>query len=177
MDNLYGHTIDRQRFELLYRLHWKQLRDYCYHHTQDQYFAEEIVQDIFLSIWERRATIGPIDNGFVKYLTRAAKLKLFDFHRHCASIKHNIQYEAETDRRAYRDTEERICYNELTENIHELICNLPYKSQEVYRLAHEQDLSKQEIARKLNISEKTVEYHLYKAVNLIRDRISKYGQG
>lgn len=167
--------IDRNRFEALYRLYAIQLRDYCYHHMQDLCLAEEVVHDIFLAVWERREDIGPVDGGFIKYLTRAAKRKIFDFHRHCASVKRHLDRCQVYDCRACCNTEDTVYYNELTAGISRFIAALPCRCQEVYRLAYEEELSKPEIAARLGISEKTVEYHLYKAVHLIRGEITKFG--
>ncbi len=167
--------IDRERFETLYRLYAMKLRDYCYHHMQDQCLAEEVVQDIFLTVWERRGEIGPVDEGFIKYLTLSAKHRIFDFHRHCASVKQHIEYCHAAAYPACCSTEETVHYNELTAGISRFIESLPCKCQEVYRLAYEEELSKPAIAARLGISEKTVEYHLYKATRLIRGEIKKFG--
>lgn len=167
--------IDRKRFEALYRLYAMQLRDYCYYHMQDQCLAEEVVHDIFLAVWERREVIGPVDAGFIKYLTRAAKRKIFDFHRHCASVKQHLQHRQAAGCDVCHSTEETIYYNELAAGINRFIGALPCKCQTVYRLAYEEELSKPAIAARLGISEKTVEYHLYKAVHLIRCEIAKLG--
>lgn len=167
--------IDRKRFEALYRLHAMQLRDYCYHHMQDQCLAEEVVHDIFLAVWERRDEIGPVDGGFIKYLTRAAKRRIFDFHRHCAAVKQHMDHCQAQSCRACHSTEETVHYNELAAGISRFIETLPCKCREVYRLAYEEELSKPAIAARLGISQKTVEYHLYKATRLIRGEITKFG--
>jgi DNA-directed RNA polymerase specialized sigma24 family protein len=54
MSDQNGYIINERTFQKLYNEHWEQVYSYCLHHCQDEYVAEEIVQDIFLSLWDRR---------------------------------------------------------------------------------------------------------------------------
>jgi len=166
--------IDVACFEQLYHAHWRELFDYCHYYTKDAHLAEEMVQDIFLSVWNRRESIGDIDHQFKRYLIRAAKLKIFDFHRHCARLKEKENTIIAQQETYCHTTEETIYFNELQKNVALLVADLHPKSREVYHLTFDQGLNKAEIAEALDITEKTVEYHLYKVLTYLRKRLSFY---
>ena len=160
---------DPQSFERIYSLHWKKVYAVCYNNTKLVEVAQEMVQEIFLSLWERRDSIS-ITSPIEHYLVRAAKMKVFEYIRnknihetHLAKIQQNSVCSTSC-------TEHEILYNDLNEHLQTLLNQLPSQSQRVYLLRKE-GLSNKEIAATMEISEKAVEYHTTKTLRFLQQKI------
>lgn len=166
-------NMDHSSFENTYNLYWEELYGYCLHHCKDNYRAEEIVQDVFLSLWERQHQL--LMEGSIKsYLYKAVKNKVFDFYREQA--KKNTLL-AELRLKLCDDTcltENEVYFNDLNSNLGKAIDSLPCRCREVYQLSREGGLNNKEIAIQLSISEKTVEQHMTKALRSIRKKIDSH---
>jgi RNA polymerase sigma-70 factor (family 1) len=167
MSEEYGYIITEQTFQQLYSEHWEKMYSYCLHHCQDEYTAEEIVQDVFLSLWDRRTELI-IRQEPQKYLIRSAKLKLFDYYRHCAVIKKHIEESGNSIARSSNNIQESISHKEAKNSLNDLLKQVPEQSAIIYRMSRENDFTIKEIANSLGITEKKVEYYLYKTSNFIR---------
>lgn len=162
--------MNSSSFETTYNLFWEELYDYCLYHCKNGPVAEEIVQDIFLSLWERRDSF--IAQAAIKgYLYRAVKNKVFDHYRE-KTKKDMLLNELRLhlcDEHCL--TENEVMFNDLNASLHQIIESLPCRCREVYCLSREDGLNNKEIALALSISEKTVEQHLTKALRVIREKI------
>lgn len=165
--------IDKQFFEETYRTYWRKIFGICLHHTGDETLSEEIVQEIFRSLWERRETFvlnGPIEN----YLVRAAKMEIMDYFR-TTSRHQKISESVLSDyTESDHSTEQFIYANALENRINELVGKLPVQCREVYTQSRDNGLNNKEIASVLSISVKTVEYHISRALTFLRTNLSGY---
>ena len=159
-----------KEFEELYTMYSRAMISMAHNRTGDREAAKEIVQDVFLSLWERRE--GLRVHGSIKhYLFRAVKLEIIDHYRKKNSREKHQHYLVENAGRWSRSTEERVLFNELSGSISALVEKLPSQCREVYRLSREKGLNNKEIALSLTVTEKTVESHLTKALKFLRSRI------
>ncbi|WP_177181038.1 RNA polymerase sigma factor [Parapedobacter koreensis] len=161
--------IGAGEFEQLYRAHWKEVFAVCYRYVRDADLAADLTQHVFELAWQKRDMLIP-ETGIGKYLCRAAKLEAQSYCRHTANRKQLLETHACTLPGTTNNTEEAIFFHELTTTITTLVSDLPVKSREIYYL-HENGLDKRGIAASMAISEKNVEYHLYKALNYLREKI------
>lgn len=167
------HDMDERCFEQTYRDCWKSVFGIIFHYTQDEEIAEEISQDLFASLWERRKKIV-IRTTVEQYLNRAAKLEAFDYLRTSSSRREHINCALQNLCDSRNCTEEQVLFNELNGNLNSLLDELPCRCREVYGLSQEQGMNNKAIASRLMISEKTVEYHLYKALSFLRINLQEY---
>ena len=162
---------DEKAFEALFLDYYPFLCLYCTRLLKDASAAEEIVQELFVKLWEKRSqTI--IDISVKNYLFRAAK-------NHCLNyIKHNhIKNEysrkmLEASETSNPETEEPD--TDLIKVIAESIASLPDKRREIFRLNREEGLKYREIAEKLNISIKTVETQMGLALKTLREKLRDF---
>ncbi|WP_437922166.1 RNA polymerase sigma-70 factor [Sphingobacterium sp. LRF_L2] len=164
--------MDRKLFEQIYISHWEELLKYAYSFRIEQKQAEEIVQDVFLSLWQRRNDLTS-DADIKSYLYKAIKYKVFDFFRK-ESRKQLVTDELRLqvcDAHCY--TEQEVQFNEVKKLIGHAIEKLPCRCREIYVLSRNEGLKNKEIAHKLSISEKTVEQHLTKALRFLRQKINQ----
>ena len=161
-------------FERFYRKYWKGLYAFCLSKTQDKPSSEEIVHDVFIEAWMKRETFK-ISKGTEGYLLKSAKWKVIRFYQNKA--KHQISEFRECNLCEQTGFDGDILVHNMAldkflENDMQLIVNrLPCRCQEVYRLSREQNLTTNEIALRLNISQKTVKNHLTKALSFISSQL------
>lgn len=163
-------VMNSKDFEYLYNTHWKKVFGIVYHYTEDREISAELTQELFAVIWEKRCSLK-IHRNISSYLFRAAKLEAFDYLRTIARQKQLLENFSKSIYQSDNSTENSILHNELRARMSALVDQLPPRCQEVYYLSQNEGLNKGAIAGRLSISEKTVEYHLYKAMSFLRDSL------
>lgn len=163
---------DNLALKEVYDRYWRQLYFTCLRKLKSKLLAEEIVQNIFLSIWEKRFTVH-IDN-LEKYLNTAARYQIINciktqliHERHHSAIKAQITMES-------NEPETRLLLRELSLAIDKAIGQLPPKTQQVFVLSRFEQRSIKEIASCLGISEKAVEYHITQSIRFLRVSLKDY---
>lgn len=160
-------------FEQIYRQYWRKLYGICYQKLGDGALAEEMVQDIFCSIWERRKTLeieGPIEH----YLIRAAKLEVAAYYRKMARREVLLQEALVTHQDKEDTTEHAINASDLRVQINKALELMPERSREIFYQSREIGISNAEIAAKFFISVKAVEYHISKVLLHLRNNLSDF---
>jgi RNA polymerase sigma-70 factor (ECF subfamily) len=121
--------------------------------------AEEVVQVLFVAIWEKRTQLNPskkIESYLFTAVKNAILNRIRDTKKRCdlTSIPHTTQASQE-------DILQHICQKELTEQVMGSIQEMPEVQQKVFLLSRIEGLSNSEIAKKLQVSKRTIEHHLY----------------
>lgn len=170
---LVNFQLDEQSFQQLYRKYWQKVFGICYFSLKNKEVAAELTQDIFESLWKRRDTLQ-VNTGIEAYLFRAAKLEVFQYCRTTANRKKLMEQAMQDQQAAGTYTDDLLQYRELSASVNALVDQLPSRSREIYRLSREKGLDKKSIAEMLLVSEKTVEYHLYKVLDFLRENLTDY---
>lgn len=159
---------DESAFTVLYRTYWKPLYFLAYKHLQSSQAAEEIVQEVFLTLWEKR-TILTIHSPAM-YL---AAMTRYAVYRHIAREKkcpiHTNQ--GSTTQLMSEEATQTIDHKLLFDMIAKLSARLPEKCRMVFICNKLLDQPIQEIASQMNISTRTAEAHLSKALKLMRSHL------
>jgi len=157
---------DELAFREIYERHWYALFQAARHKLNSQEAAEEIVQEIFTTLWQKRAesSIGHLPS----YLHAAVRFRVIDFLRAEYHRKHYLTIGRPPGAELDFSTEEAVAANDLTAAFESSIEKLPAHTREVFRLSRTEHRTVPEIAELLNISPKTVEYHLTRALKLLR---------
>ncbi len=163
---------DPKVFEQVYKLYSRKLFKICAYYTGNHQEALEMVQEIFESLWQRRKELR-FSSSIEHYLVRAAKFKAFKYIRDQVEIDKNTCSVTEEICMA-ACTEDTVYYNELTDRVGMLIDTLPCQCRKVFKMSREEGLSNKEIASALLISEKAVEYHISKALSVLRKSLEEY---
>ncbi|MEN1783792.1 MAG: sigma-70 family RNA polymerase sigma factor [Bacteroidota bacterium] len=156
-------------FQRIYRKYNQKMFGIGYWKIKNVDVTRTIVQDIFLSLWERREDIelnGPIEN----YLMGCLKFKIIDYYREAEA--HNvIQISKEMELVAYNTTEQELEYEELQERLNIHLKELPSKTQKIFSLSKVNGFTNSKIAKKLATSERTVYAHLTNAVSHLKKQL------
>ncbi|MDN5211009.1 RNA polymerase sigma-70 factor [Fulvivirgaceae bacterium BMA12] len=161
---------NRLAFNQIYFRYWEKMYRSAFNVIQDQDEAKDIVQDIFFCLWRKRKT-QKIEN-LSPYLFQAVK---FQVAKHLKKGRITKQHEAQIALlNTHNSTEDEINYQELSRRLHTTLDQLPIKRREVFCLSRFEQLSNKEIAKKLNLSPRTVEWHISNALRQIRRGISVF---
>ncbi len=154
----------------LYSRYWDKLLAVAINRLGIEAEAEECVQDVFLSLWRRRHEIE-LKYALSTYLWVAVKHQVIN-RLDKRYAKRTLQTTELVDETTVPSSEELLLEKELREQIAATVGRLPEKCQMVYRLSREEGKSNKEIAEELNISEKTVEGHVTRALRDIRSDLT-----
>lgn len=160
-------------FEQVFRNYYERLCNYAKTMVNDMDEAEEIVQSTFLALWEKRLGID-IHTSVKSYLYQAV-------HNTCLNrIKHNRvkqmhgEYYRYTTDMASNSGSDQLIGKELEAQINEAIDSLPPQCQTVFKLSRFENLTYAEISQQLNVSVKTIENHMGKALRILREKLKDY---
>ena len=135
---------------------------------------DDILQEVFIKIWKNRANIqsSTTFNSFIFKITRNLLLNELRSRMNRQKTKDKIYKISQSE--GYQ-TFEKIEYQELKETVDHIVNNLPEKQRVVFLLSRCDSLSHKEIAEKLDISTKTVEYHISQSIRIIKNELDKLG--
>jgi len=135
-------------------------------------WAEEIVQEVFVKLWQVRDTLGAVENPSA-YLYRIAGNRTLDHLKHRAvEVRTQYQLSLLAGSSARNDTQEHLDFR-ISENLFkQAIKGLTPQKQLIFKLKHEDGQSYEEIARQLQLSKNTVRNHLAEALQTIRAYLS-----
>lgn len=161
---------DNQAFEYLFKTYYPRLRGYAVRFVEDEETARDIIQECFMRFWEKREMLSAV--SVTSLLFAMVRNGCLNYLKHLSIVeKHQIEYLATIDgeERLYHtdfslDTEHKLLYAELQEQINIVIGQLPERSREVFLMSRFKGLKNREIADKLQISTTAVEKHISKAL-------------
>lgn len=166
---------DRKAFTELYSLYIDNVYRYIFLFTRSKEEAEEIIQDVFVKIWEKREKLVEVES-FKSYLFKAAKNKLISEVRHL-QIRHRVLSEIKRSKTGVHETANyEVDYKMYYQVVQKAIEKLPPKRKLIFRLNTENGLTHDEIAEQLNVSKSFVKNQLYKAYDFVRQYLSKHGE-
>ena len=160
-------------FEQLFHKYHKKLYGFLYSLIGVHADAEEIVQDTFVKIWEKRSDYVE-GYSFEGFLFKVAKNTFLNQNRKKVNRKIFEDYYRVFNSGVTNNTEEYMLYNETKKLIDTITEEMPPKRKEIFLLQKIDGLSRKEIAKKLDISVSTVDGQLLKANNYFKDELKKY---
>lgn len=164
---------DQNAFAEIYKHYWESLFNHAYRRLNDEELVKELIQDLFVELWQKRHTLD-IHTSLGAYLQTAIKYKVFN------QLKSNIIQEKyhlfvkQTNIKHDNNIEENIRYQELNTAFVAALVELPKQPRNVYQLRYHQGLSNSEIADSLQLSVSTVEKHMSKAIKYLKSRLKTF---
>lgn len=165
---------ERNALTEVFNHYHSRLYAFAFSFVKSKDLADEIVQDTFLKIWQRKDSIST-DYSFSSFIFRIAKNLAID------NLRKAVREEAFKSELAakiltfHTEPEEELLYTELSETILACIDQLPEQRQKIFRLSREENLSHEEISIKLGISKNTVKVSIFKSLKEIKNQLAKSG--
>ena len=164
---------DQKSIDLLFDKYYTYLCNVVYRVINDADYAEDIVQELFTDIWRKRDSIN-VQTSLRAYLRRASVNRSLN-HIRKKRMKFDENEEAIIDIESNTiNGQQEMERDELEQRIHDCIDALPPKCKLVFSLSRFENMSYQEIADHLEISIKTVENQISKALRILRNSIQPY---
>lgn len=160
-------TFDTAAFKEAYQRHWNSIFEYAYKRTGSKEIAEEMVQELFTKLWERRKDLTIDKECLSNYLYTAIKYIVVN-HYQSKKVRNEFMKEAYHRLETENTTEQQLFFNEASIALEKAVSVLPKQCKKVFKMSREEHFSMKEIATRLSISPKTVENHLGKAIKTIR---------
>ncbi|MCB0733879.1 MAG: RNA polymerase sigma-70 factor [Flavobacteriales bacterium] len=155
-----------ERFKELYFKHFEELVRFARFYTHDLDEASSAVQQVFLKIWERREELLERDD-LKSYLFTAVRNTVFTERRR--GVLHTELDDVHQD--TTPGPEARLQASQLQHQLESVVARLPERCRYIFELSRFEQLSHAEIAKRLDISPKTIENQITKALKLIREQI------
>ena len=163
---------DKKAFAELFKRYWKKVYAMTYALVRSEKQTQEIVQEIFISLWDKRLTLSinhlpsylyvTVKNRTLNYISsQITREKYWNYYKQYIPLHENV-------------TANAVEFNELMEALEDGIEQLPEKSKKVFRLNHLEGHSISEISNLLNLSEKAIRYHLTQSVKKLRLHLKDY---
>jgi RNA polymerase sigma-70 factor (ECF subfamily) len=169
--SFYQNLTPDEKVELLFRKYYAGLCKSLYRILRDATFAEDIVQEVFLKVWEKRESLQ-LDEAIQSYLYRSCYNTALNFLK---QQKQNTDIDTlEIPVAGGESAEKNLSLLETEAEILKAIESLPPKTRLVFSLSRFEEKSYKEIAEQLNISLKSVEKHMGIALQRLRENLKEY---
>jgi RNA polymerase sigma-70 factor (ECF subfamily) len=164
LQNLRNGSVEA--FEQIFKLYWRPLYILAKSKVHEHEEAEEIIQNIFSTLWEKRESLLITNLSF--YLQKSVKNRVLNIIRDRITQQKYWDYYKTFIPLTVPVTENSVAFNDLNEAVEEAVNLLPEKSRQVFKLSRIEGRTNAEIANLLHLSEKAIEYHLTKSLRKLR---------
>lgn len=164
--------LDKPLFEQLFKAHFVHLCNFANQFVKDSDSAKDITQKVFISLWENREKIDP-QKSIQSYLFTSVRNRSLNY------IRDQKKYRSEILDLGIHDfempfEEDNFALSELKEKVAQALNDLPEKCRLVFEMSRFQNMKYKDIAQELDISVKTVEAHMSKALKSLRENLDDY---
>jgi len=160
---------DDKAFSEIYNRYWEKLLAIGFFHLRSKQAAEDIVHEVMMSLWARKKDLAI--QSLSSYLATAVKFTVFK-----SILRDKRRRELRQDQASPEELNETMEILDglfLQEHLSQIIERLPEKAKLVFTYSRERELTISQIAKKMNLSPKAVEYHMTKALRTLRDAVKK----
>lgn len=164
---------DEQAFAKLYDKYWEKLFVAGYNRVEDVEVVKEMVQDIFADLWLKRRSLS-IQKSIAAYLFGALRHKIIDYIRHKSVRETYIHHISRFHQIQDHSTINQVNLFDLNDALKRAISFLPTRCRQVFEMSRKNHFTNKEIAEQLNISPKTVENQITKALKILRHHLKEY---
>ena len=164
---------DEAAFEQVFKSNFKRMHAYAVTILRDEAEAEEVVQQVFYKLWDRSENLS-ISGSITAYLYRAVHNECMNFLRHQKVKSDHQLYVAYSMKNEAEHPSKKVIAGELEKKIHDALNELPEQCRTVFQMSRFDEMKYREIADKLDISVKTVETQMGKALKILRTKLAEF---
>lgn len=162
---------DTDAFRRIYEHYYGAIYNFAFRLTKTKELTEDVVQDVFVKLWEKKADIN-IEYNFGAYIRQVTRNHIYNIWKRAATDKAVLQKIHAGLQELQLLTPEELLEKELARLHREAVDRLSPRQKEIYLMRREEELSFDQIAEKLGISRNTVKNHMVEALQHIRKDIS-----
>jgi RNA polymerase sigma-70 factor (ECF subfamily) len=160
-------------FDLLYKKYSARLYKFGYSLLKSQEETENLIQDVFLNLWQSRKRVNKGSSIKSYVFTIAYNLAISNLRKKVRDTEF-VDYLKSLQEINEEPANVELEYNELSDKLDKILESLPKRQKEVYILHRVEGLKYSDISERLNISENTIENHMSRALKTIREKLGNY---
>lgn len=160
-------------FEELFKTHFNALHAYAFTILKDTHQAEEIVQQVFCKIWEKREDLS-IHTSLKAYLYRSVYHDSLNYLKHKKVMAQYASYAVRQGEKKSDSSSDKVLAGELSEKIRDAMNALPEQCRTIFQMSRFDHMKYQEIADAMGLSVKTIENQMGKALRVMRGKLAEY---
>jgi RNA polymerase sigma-70 factor (family 1) len=164
---------DPDAFSDIFTIFYKDMVCFAYSFIHELHASEDIVQDTFVKLWEDHEKLN-VTVSLKSILLKTIQNKCIDWHRHKKIVNNHSDYIIDNSPLYEYDIDNYMLRSELEGKIEKAISDLPEKFKEAFEMNRYDGLKYQEIAAKLNVSVRTVEVRISRALELLRESLIEF---
>ena len=166
---------DRQAFNDLYWRYATEVGRIALKYFKSKELSEEIVQEVFIRVWENRANLDE-HASFQNYLYTITKNLVLNKVRKFFNERKYLSYLGKQIDLSHNKTEDAVIYSDLEKFSTNLINSLPPQRKRIFKMSREEKMSNQEIANSLGLSKRTVENHITRAIKYMKGYLKTHAE-
>ena len=159
-------------FKEIYYRYWEKLVAMGYYYTRSTQSAEDIVGEVLIGLWQKRSTLEI--QSLPAYLATAVKYSVFKAIHRKKRREELLEERGPCAGEGDDETEKKLEARFLQEFVEGVVEQLPEKTRLVFRYSREEQLTTAEIAEKMQLSPKSIEYHITRALKTLREQLRKF---
>lgn len=164
---------DENAFHILYKKYVKQLFYFINRSVKESDDSNDLLQTVFIKIWETRSCIDP-EGSFSGYLYTIAKNLICNYYKKKIVVQAYQAFASADEKDENNTVFSSLVYKELSERIFTEINKLPKKRRKIFIMSRRLNMSYKEIAAQLNVSENTVDTQIRKALQFLREKREEF---
>lgn len=169
LSRLLGHG-SKDAFRVLYLRYGLKIRKFAQTYLKQEQDSEELVQDVFLKLWDKKEILNGSGN-LKAFIYKIAVNSIYDFIRR-KNIKQAFWDYTKDGANMSEQTWDEVVFNDMLFHVNRLIEKMPDQRRKIFVMSKEEGLTNDEIAEVLRLSKRTVENQLYRAVSFLKKNIS-----
>lgn len=159
-------------FRKIYMVYSERLFHFTLSYLKNTFEAEEIVQEVFIQVWEMRNEIDP-DRSFSSLIHRMTVNRVFNQMKHQVVKQKYQNYLLHFDHSLEESPEATLHFKELESKINSLLAKMPEQQRNIFEMSRMKGLSHSKIAKELGLSVRTVENQVYRASRFLKDQLNE----
>jgi RNA polymerase sigma-70 factor (family 1) len=163
---------DNDAFNEIYKRYWKPLFQSARYKVRSDEIAEELLQNLFLNLWEKRA-VHQIEN-LSAYLFGVLKYQIVNHYRALFLAEKYVDFAQSQLEEQVQAADVAVNIKEIVSIFEEVLQQLPQKTSRVFHMSRLEYKTTREIATALDIPERTVEYHITQSLKLLRQQLKDF---
>lgn len=161
---------EKEAYQALFERYAPKIYHFALSYLKSTADSEELVQDVFLKVWEKRDILDATQN-IKAFIFKIAINTIYDFIRR-KNIENAFQEFSKANYAADSNhTWDTVIFEEMHTTINSLVAQMPEQRKKIFKLSKNKGLSNDEIAQELNLSKRTVENQLYRALLFLKEHL------